>query len=193
MKLLPTWRKTVRARLVPLYALGVAGVWLADPTPAGLALGLALVVAGEAVRSWGAGHLVKNDRLTVTGPYAWVRHPLYLGSLLIGAGFLLMGGGPALWLLPGALLFFFLYYFPYKDRIESARLERLYGPPYARYRAAVPALLPVSGPWPEAAAVSGGDRRWSADCFRDNDEAGTLAAVVIGTLVLLARAALPSG
>jgi protein-S-isoprenylcysteine O-methyltransferase Ste14 len=190
---LPSWRKALQPRVIPLYGLALAGLWLARPTAVGVAFGVTLIVAGEAVRAWGAGHLVKNDKLTVTGPYAWVRHPLYLGSLLIGVGFLLMGGGLALWLLPIGLAFFFLYYFPYKDRIESARLERLYGEPYARYRAAVPALLPLPGAWPEAAAVSGGARRWSAACFRDNDEGGTLAVVAAALVVFLVRAALPAG
>lgn len=188
---LPSLRKAFGPRVLPLWAAGILMFWLARPTAVGFAVGLVLIAAGEAVRAWGAGHLVKNDRLTVCGPYAWVRHPLYLGSLLIGVGFLVMGGGPVLWLLPVGLLFFFAYYFPYKDRIESARLERLYGPPYARYRAAVPGLLPLRGAWPEAAAVSGGARTWSAERFADNDEAGTVVAVAVGIVLFAVRAALP--
>jgi protein-S-isoprenylcysteine O-methyltransferase Ste14 len=184
----PSPKKVLRLRLVPAYVLGALGLWLADPRPLGFALGLVLVAGGEGLRAWGAGHLVKNDTLTVSGPYAWLRHPLYAGTLLIGLGFIAMAGGPVLWLLPLGILFFFLYYFPYKDRIESARLERLYGEPYALYRAAIPAFLPAASPWRDV----GAPRPWSAGRFHANNEGGTAFAVALGVAVLAVRAALPS-
>jgi len=153
--------------------------------------GLLLIVGGESLRIWGAGHLVKNDVLTVTGPYAYVRNPLYAGTLLIGAGFCVAAGGPALlWVLPVGAALFFLYYFPYKERIESARLERLYGPPYARYREAVPALVPASRAWRPEAEPSR-DAGWRAERFTDNNEAGTLLAVSLGVGLLALRPWLP--
>jgi len=186
----PSRRKSLAPRLFPLYGLVLVLLWLARPTPFGIALGLALVSAGEAIRIWAAGHLVKNDELAVSGPYAHVRNPLYLGSLLVGSGFLVMGGrAAALWLLPIGLAFFFLYYFPYKERIESARLERLYGEPYRAYRAAVPALIPRIAPWRSDGEPSA--LRWSRERMRANSEQGAAFAIVLGALALALRPLIP--
>ena len=192
----PFRRKTLSPRLFPVYALALLLFWLARPTPAGFAAGLVLIVVGEGLRIWGAGHLVKNDVLTVTGPYAYVRNPLYAGTFLVGAGFALAAGGLAgAVVLPVGLLLFFAYYFPYKERIESARLERAYGAPYTLYRASVPALLPSFTPWrpTEGGAAGDGRHAWSAARFAENDESGTLLAVVIGVAALALRPLLPLG
>jgi hypothetical protein len=159
-------------------------IWHAHPTLSGIGVGLSLVVAGEGLRFWSAGHLIKNQRLTVSGPYAHLRHPLYAGTMLVGVGLLWMGGGTAApWLLGVGLLFFFLHYLPYKERIESARLERRYGDAYRRYRLAVPALLPSFRPWsdPEVAPDGG----WSAERVRANNEDGAALAVAVAATVVL--------
>lgn len=183
----PVRLKNLRLRFLPFYALGLAAVAFMKPTPSGLAAGFALAVAGEALRTWGAGHLVKNDRLTVTGPYAYIRHPLYAGTLLIAAGCAAIVGG-----LLGALLlvaffaWFFLDYFPRKDRIEAERLERLYGEEYVRYRARVPALVPRLRA-PRLASAERG--RWSGEVYDGNNELGTALALVVGLGLLAVRSA----
>jgi len=137
---------------------------------------------------WGAGHLIKNDRMIFSGPYAYLRHPLYAGSALIGVGFICMAGGWATWLvLPPTLLVFFIYYYPYKERIESARLERCYGAPYVAYRAAVSGLWPRLRPWSPASHEMGAGAspsHWSLARMRDNDEDGVALAVSLGAGLL---------
>ncbi len=189
----PFRRKTLSPRLWPVYLLALSLFWLARPTVPGFVAGLVLIGCGETLRVWGAGHLVKNDVLTLTGPYAYVRNPLYAGTLLVGAGFALAAGGLAAWIvLPIGVLLFFLYYFPYKERIESARLERFYGAPYTLYRAAVPALVPSLTPWrPQDGAADAGRASWDSGRFARNDESGTLLAVVIGVVALMLRPLLP--
>jgi protein-S-isoprenylcysteine O-methyltransferase Ste14 len=151
------------------------------------ALGLPLVILGAWLRAWGAGYLVKNDLLSVCGPYAHVRHPLYAGTLCLALGFGVIAGGWALALVLGGFLpAFFLYYFPYKERVESARLELRYGPAYAAYRHAVPALLPSLAAFAPAGA-SATRERWSAQRLRDNDEHGTLLGIGVGLLLLALR------
>ncbi len=189
----PFRRKTLSPRLFPVYGLVLLLFWLARPTPAGFLAGGLLIAAGEGLRVWGAGHLVKNDLLTVTGPYAYVRNPLYAGTFLVGAGFALAAGGLAgAVVMPVGLVLFFAYYFPYKERIESARLERAYGVPYTLYRAAVPALVPSLTPWRPAEGVLA-EASWSAARFSENDESGTLLAVVVGVAALALRPLLPGG
>jgi protein-S-isoprenylcysteine O-methyltransferase Ste14 len=193
----PFRRKNLSPRLLPLYAAGLAFFWLASPTRAGLAAGLVLVTAGLSLRVWGAGHLVKNDELTVSGPYAYVRHPLYAGSLLLALGIGAIAGGSAFALALLAITPLFIgYYLPYKERVESARLERHYGAAYASYRAAVPLLVPGRTAWhaPAESTLEGGTEstgeggtRWSPGRFRDNDEAGTVVGIAVAVLVLALR------
>src|ERR1700692_4146861 len=56
------------------------------PTGGSMALGLPVSLAGLALRAWAAGHLAKNQRLAVSGPYTYTRNPLYLGTLIVAAG-----------------------------------------------------------------------------------------------------------
>lgn len=186
----PFRRKNLSPRLVPLYALTAAAFALAAPTPGGFAVGGGLVAAGMGLRVWGAGHLVKTNCLTVTGPYAHLRHPLYAGTMLVGIGFAIIAGGAVaaagLLLLPP---FFLGYYLPYKERIESARLERRHGAAYGCYRAAVRPLLPSFAPWRSAETV--GEESWSAERFADNSEVGTVLGVSLALALLALRAVLP--
>jgi protein-S-isoprenylcysteine O-methyltransferase Ste14 len=186
----PFRRKNLSPRLLPYYLIAALVLLLAEPTPLYFGLGTVVVCAGAALRAWGAGHLVKNDRLIVAGPYAHLRHPLYAGTLLLGIGFGIIAGGWGLALiLAGFLPIFFLYYLPYKERIESARLERRYGGAYSRYRAAVRALLPALAPWtPSDDGSEGVAEHWRAERFRDNGEIGTLIGVGIALALFALRA-----
>jgi len=188
----PFRRKNLSPRLLPIYLAAAATFFFAQPTPAGFAIGASLVAAGLGLRAWGAGHLVKNDRLTLSGPYAYLRHPLYAGTLLLTVGFVLIAGGARVTIVAVCVVpIFFLYYLPYKERLESARLERHYGSAYTRYRAHVPQLLPLRAPYrPAPELADERSRSWSVACFRDNDEAGTLIGVVLAVLLFALRPAL---
>jgi protein-S-isoprenylcysteine O-methyltransferase Ste14 len=151
-------------------------------------MGLILVAAGEAVRLWAAGHLFKTRELVASGPYAWIRHPLYAGTLLIGSGFLAAGAGNFARIgLPLFLVFFFGYYLPYKTRKEDGKLARRHKG-YDAYRAAVPSIIPWRGRYaPE------GERpkcRWSLARLRDNDEMGTAVLVLSVVAVSLKNVAI---
>jgi len=188
----PIPRRFLDWRWLPAYLAVPVLLVLARPRPAALAAGVALMALGTLLRVWSAGHLVKTRQLTRSGPYAYLRHPLYAGTLLIGTGFALAAGGPAAPLVAVVLLgLFFGYYLPCKERIESARLERRYGDEYRRYRRSVPALLPLGRRWPPrgAAAADEASARWSARRFRASSEGLTLLFVALGALALGARAA----
>jgi protein-S-isoprenylcysteine O-methyltransferase Ste14 len=68
------------------FVSGLLVLWLARPTPASFAIGALLGACGEAIRVWAAGHLEKSREVTTTGPYRFVRHPLYVGSTIMGVG-----------------------------------------------------------------------------------------------------------
>jgi len=176
----PIRPKNLRPRFWPAFAAGAAALSLSSPSVASLLAGIPFVVAGIAVRTWGAGHLVKNDELVCSGPYAYVRHPFYLGTICIGAGFATMlGGASAIASLAILLPWFFGSYFPRKERVEAERLGGLHGEAFARYREAVPALWPLRG-----AYRCGGGVRWSLERYDGNNELGTLLACLTALALL---------
>jgi protein-S-isoprenylcysteine O-methyltransferase Ste14 len=85
------WQKVARRIRVPLGFLAAAlylfSLWQHAPQPVAVAWSLALVLPGLWLRGYASGYVKKNRELTVTGPYAYTRNPLYLGSILIAAGF----------------------------------------------------------------------------------------------------------
>ena len=188
----PFRRKNLSPSLLPCYGLAALGLAWARPSPLGFAVGGALVALGEGLRLWGAGHLLKTRALTVTGPYAHHRHPLYAGTLLLALGFGAIAGGSGLVLVACVFLpVFFLHYLPYKERVESARLTSHYGEAYLAYQRAVPALVPRLRAWnPPPDLALYGDRRWSRSRCRENDEFGVLLGVVVGVALLALRPAL---
>ena len=84
-------------------------------------------------------------------------------------------------------LVYFGYYMPYKDRIESARLESLYGDAYRRYSAAVPRLIPRLHRYEPLSAERSAETVWRSQRFADNHETGTAAVVAFGVLCMVAR------
>jgi protein-S-isoprenylcysteine O-methyltransferase Ste14 len=75
-----------RRRVTLGFACGVLAAWLARPTRTSMIAGLVVAALGEALRIWAAGHLEKGREVTMTGPYRFTRHPLYLGSTIMGLG-----------------------------------------------------------------------------------------------------------
>ncbi len=184
----PLRRGHRRWKVVALLAVSLGLLATAHPTTLSVALGLPLIVAGVGLRVWAAGHLLKTRELTVSGPYAYTRNPLYVGTFAIGAGFALLAGTTiAAIAVPIGLLLFFGYYFPRKERTESALLEKLYGEQYRVYHAAVPALLPRLRAWSPAAGAS--PPPWRFERVRRNSELGVVLTVVLalGLLALRAR------
>jgi protein-S-isoprenylcysteine O-methyltransferase Ste14 len=135
---------------VPLGFLTAAlFIVLARPRPLTLILGGAVAVCGLLVRAWASGHIRKNDALAISGPYAYTRNPLYLGTFILGMGFTVAAAGG--WLLFGVLgaIFAALFlgiYLPVM-RVEALTLAGLFGEDYERYAAAVPLLFPRLTPY----------------------------------------------
>lgn len=122
------------ARLrVPLgFASGIVVLWLAEPTPRSLSLGAVVALLGECMRIWAAGHLEKGREVTSSGPYAFTRHPLYLGSTIIGIGLVLAAAD--LWVSILVLGYLAVTYTA-AIRTEEAHLTEKFGAAYPQYRA----------------------------------------------------------
>jgi protein-S-isoprenylcysteine O-methyltransferase Ste14 len=101
--------------------------------------GLAIALAGQLFRTFAAGTIFKNQRLASSGAYALVRHPLYLGNLLILIGFCLASGN--LWVCAGVALFWLVWY-PAAIRYEDAKLERIFGDEWREWSKGTWAVIP---------------------------------------------------
>jgi protein-S-isoprenylcysteine O-methyltransferase Ste14 len=138
----------------------------------------ALITAfGEWLRLWAAGHLRKNKQLTATGPYAYVKNPLYIGTLLITVGYSAMAMN--YWIMVAGFVWFFIYYAPYKKKQENEKLIGSFGDAWKVYDNAVPDYLPRLTPYPGK-----GSNRWSWEVVKENSEHETAAAVFIGFAVM---------
>ncbi|HNY42578.1 MAG TPA: isoprenylcysteine carboxylmethyltransferase family protein [Bryobacteraceae bacterium] len=120
------------------FLLAAIFLYLAQPTWLSLLLGLPLSAAGLALRSWAAGHLRKDESLVCSGPYAWTRNPLYLGTFLTALGCAIASNEPLVAAAVCAL--FILIYLPVMEQ-EEEHLQYLF-PDYTSYAARVPLLLP---------------------------------------------------
>lgn len=183
-----------RLRLRAVWLLVVPFFWLARPTGAALAGGVALASAGLVLRAWAAGVIRKERELAVTGPYAHVRHPLYLGSLLLGVGMALAGGH---WAWPVLFLAFYTWAYGRTMAAEEVLLEERFGERYRAWAAAVPALIPRLEGWrePGASAVTaaGALPAFSWRVYMRNREWEAALGLVAGLGVLLAKWGLARG
>jgi protein-S-isoprenylcysteine O-methyltransferase Ste14 len=123
-------------------------------------LGLGLILLGLLVRTWAAGMLRKRLQLATTGPYSWVRNPLYVGSFLMMVGFgALMQGMLTLWIVIGPVAW--LYWHAVQS--EERNLLRLFPEAWPSYAASVPRFLPRRLLWPRAT-------EWSLSQWARNSE-----------------------
>ena len=133
------WSRVARRIRVPLgFVFALFYFWLAHPSWKFIALGSVLIVPGLLVRALASGHVRKNEALATSGPYAYTRNPLYLGSLLIGIGFAIAARS---WWVGGALvLMFFAIYLPV-IRSEENFLRGQF-PEFDEYAQKVPRMFP---------------------------------------------------
>ncbi len=172
------WRKVARRIRVPLgFAAAAVYLWrliASEPHPLAIVGSLALVVPGLWLRGYAAGYVKKNQELTQTGPYAYTRNPLYLGSMLIAAGFAVALAD--VWFAILLLVGFFVIYVPVIVG-EEAYLRSMFAD-YDAYCRRVPRLRPrlrTAQPAPTASAQSAG--RFSLELYRKHREYRSLLGV----------------
>jgi isoprenylcysteine carboxyl methyltransferase (ICMT) family protein YpbQ len=125
-----------RFRVALGFVFGVLVLVLAQPTASSLLIGMSIAACGEAIRIWAAGHLRKSSEVTVSGPYRWVAHPLYVGSSVMGAGLAIAAASAIVAALIGLYLVATL---TAAIKSEEAFLRRAFGDQYDLYRSGVAA------------------------------------------------------
>ena len=166
-----------RLRVPGGFLLVAAFLWLSDPTALSLFYGLPVSLLGLWLRGWAAGHLAKNERLTTSGPYTWVRNPLYLGTLLAAAGLVLASRRISLAVLFAAV--FLLVYLPVIE-LEEQYLRQLFVA-FDDYAERVPMLLPRVRRRPDGT-------RFQWRLYLHNREYQALAGFLAGAAVLIWKA-----
>ena len=134
------WSRIAKRIRVPLgFVLAIVYFWLAWPTWTSIAIGAVVAIAGVIVRASASGHVKKNQELTTTGLYAHTRNPLYLGSIVIAAGFAI--ASQSWWIVTILLAMFVAIYVPV-IRGEEAFLRQTFPQQFEEYCKQVPRLLP---------------------------------------------------
>lgn len=159
------------------FLLVAAFLYFSDPNGRSLAAGVPVAALGLLLRAWATGHLEKNRELTTSGPYAYLRNPLYVGTLTVAAGLAIASRR---WEL--ALLFAAVFGFVYLPviELEEQHLRELF-PDYERYSRRVPSLFPRLRP-----ADSGKPFRW--DLYIRNREYQALLGFAAGVAALFWKA-----
>lgn len=134
-----SWSKVARRIRVPLgFLFAAAYIWLARPSKTSIIIGTAVAAIGLVIRALASGHVQKNEVLTVSGPYAYTRNPLYFGSIILAGGFLI--AARSWWIVLIAAALFFVIYLPVIRSEENFLRQRF--PEFADYARHVPRLLP---------------------------------------------------
>lgn len=171
------WGKlAARVRVTSGFLVAALYVVYSRPSRTSLAVGLPVALAGLLLRGWACGHLAKNQSLATTGPFAYTRNPLYVGTLTVAAGFALAGWNP--WLGALFVLYFLAIYLPVIGEEES-HLRTLF-PEYSKYAERVPRLVPRLTP-----AYRGGRFRW--ELWRRNQEYQAALGFVAGVVFLAVK------
>lgn len=174
-----SYAKVARRIRVPLgFLLAVLFIWLAQPTWISLAVGAIVSVIGIWVRALAAGHVKKNAELTTTGPYAYTRNPLYLGSILIAAGFAV--ASRSWWIVLALAGMFTAIYIPV-IRSEEAFLRSTFAG-FDEYCRRVPRLLPRF-----TGAYSGERTPWSRAQYLKHREYNAIIGSALLWSVLVAK------
>jgi protein-S-isoprenylcysteine O-methyltransferase Ste14 len=160
------------------FILVAAFLWLSAPTFASLYVGLPVSILGLALRAWAAGHLEKNTTLADGGPYAYVRNPLYIGTLLTAAGLVIASRRWELGVL--FAIVFLLIYLPVVE-LEEQHLRKLF-PEYENYARAVPKLIP------RLSQGTSSGRKFQPSVYMKNQEYQALLGFLAGAAVLFWKA-----
>ncbi len=163
----------VRRRVTLGFVAAMAAVVFANPTWPTWNAGLAVALAGEAMRVWAAGHLEKSREVTQSGPYGWTRHPLYVGSSIVALGVVIASRSVVVAFVAALYIGTTI---PAAVRAEEAFLRRTFGDAYERYQRAEPA--PVA-------------RRFSLERAMRNREYRAVAGLAAGFALLALKILLP--
>lgn len=158
------------------FLLLVTFAGLSAPTAHSMLVGLPVSVMGLLIRAWAAGHLAKNQQLAISGPYAYVRNPLYLGTATVALGIVIASRN--IWLAAIFAAVFLLVYLPAIE-LEEQHLREIF-PQYADYANRIRRFVPLHR-WPGSA------KAFSVALYRKNEEYKALLGFLIAVIWLVGK------
>jgi len=175
-----TGATTLQRIRVPLGFL-FGGVFLifAKPTWPLIVFGFSVAMIGLVIRAWASGHIRKNSKLATSGPYAYTRNPLYLGSFILGLGFTIASGR---WWLLLLLTVLFLGIYLRVMSVEADELKSIFGEEYRAYAVAVPLFFPGFG------GSDDGSNKFELDLYLRYREYRAIVGLLVVFLILAAKA-----
>jgi protein-S-isoprenylcysteine O-methyltransferase Ste14 len=131
-------KRSFKLRFAILYPFALLPLLFSHPSDELFFISSIFIILGLSIRVWANGYAIKMGKLTTSGPYAYVRNPLYLGTMFIVIGFSLMLDITIL-----SILFILIAFFVYINTIrkEEKMLEAKFKDSYTSYRNKVPALI----------------------------------------------------
>ncbi len=167
----------VRWRVAAGYPLALVGFYFARPTWKSLWEGAIVAVVGLLIRCAAAGIVRKGEQLATSGIYAWTRNPLYFGSTILAAGFVIVANS---WIVAALVFAYILVFYPSVIRREGRDLRVRFGPQYDAYASRVMVFFP----WPSR--QPDGEPRFSWAQYMRNHEyrAAFGSAAALGLLFL---------
>jgi protein-S-isoprenylcysteine O-methyltransferase Ste14 len=176
-----TWSRVARRIRVPLgFIFAVVFVFLARPTKTSLIAGALVMLPGLVLRGLASGHVQKDKQLTTSGPYAYTRNPLYLGSLMLAAGFAI--AARSWWIVAIMLLMFAVIYIPVIAGEE--RYLRQTFPDYDDYARHVPRMLPRLTPYGGQPSTYSSARYWKHREYQASVGCVVVLAILVVKLIV---------
>jgi len=176
-----SWSRVARRIRVPLgFIFAVVFVLLARPTWTSLIVGALVLVPGLVLRGLASGHVQKDKQLTISGPYAYTRNPLYLGSLMLAAGFAI--AARSWWIVGIMVLMFAVIYIPVIAG-EERYLRRAF-PEYDDYAQHVPRFLPRLRPYGSQRSAYSAARYWKHREYQASLGCAAVLAILILKLIV---------
>ena len=175
------WSLVARRIRIPLgFLSAIAFVWLAHPTRTSLIAGSLVMLPGLLLRGLASGHVQKDKQLTTSGPYAYTRNPLYLGSLMLAAGFAI--AARSWWIVAILVLMFALIYVPVIAGEE--RYLRQTFPEYGDYARHVPRMFPRLTAYRGGQSVYSSARFWKHREYQATFGCVVMLAILIMKLII---------
>ena len=176
-----TWSRVARRIRVPLgFIFAVVYIWLAQPTRTSLIAGTLVLLPGLVLRGLASGHVQKDKQLTTSGPYAYTRNPLYLGSFMLAAGFSIAARS---WLIVALMLLMFAVIYVPVIAGEERYLRQTF-PEYDDYARHVPRILPRLTPFGSQQSAYSSARYWKHREYEASIGCAVVLAILVAKLIV---------
>ena len=152
---------------------------MGEPHQLPLLIGAGIAAVGTLIRLWASGHVMKNKELATDGPYAYVRHPLYVGNILLLLGFSIAS---SLWWSYALMIALLFFYYPPTIAYEDNKLKNFFGEPWIEWSKTTHALIPSM---PNRSANNEEGTSWSFKKSLVQNGEPIIVVYLIGCLYLL--------